>query len=150
MPTDETADTIEVSCPAQPWVLPHIRALVCSVASGMGFGEEDVHKIELSVDEACSNAIVHAYTGEEVEGDGRLVVRLIKSTRHLSIQVCDSGRGSSDSVPHAGAQNLDEYLSLERPHGLGTYIMDRMMDEVQFFFPPRQGTIVTLVKRLGA
>ena len=37
-----------------------IRDFIKKIASNVGFIEEDVYKIQLSVDEACTNVINHA------------------------------------------------------------------------------------------
>lgn len=140
---------IEMRCPSLPWVLPHIRMLVSSVASEMGFSEDDVQKIEISVDEACSNAILHGYAESE-RPNARISVRLRRSEEGLEIEVVDYGRGSSQGRRHSGIHNLQEYIAFERPHGLGTYIMDHLMDQVRFAFPPRSGTVVTMKKKLSA
>jgi len=146
-PETDTIRRIELRCPSQLRVLPHVRALARSIATGMGFCPEDVHKIELSVDEACSNAILHGYGCPEGRG-GEITLVFAPSDRGLTVEVSDSGCGSPEGRPHVGVLSLEEYLSAEKPRGLGVYIMDRLMDEVRFIFPPSQGTQVMLVKRL--
>jgi anti-sigma regulatory factor (Ser/Thr protein kinase) len=47
--------------PSQTDNLELIRDFVSKLASKVGFSEEDVGKIELAVDEACTNVIKHAY-----------------------------------------------------------------------------------------
>lgn len=140
--------SIELSCPGDLRLLPHIRTFVRNVAFDLGFCEEDVEKIEISVDEACANAILHAYTSDEQ--DRRITINLKPVTGGLEICVIDSGRGSADGRPHTGTTNLEEYLAKESPSGLGVYIMGRMMDDVKFSYPPKRGTVVSMIKRLGS
>jgi len=143
-------DCLELRCPVQAWVLPHIRTLTCSTAREVGFNDEDISKIEIAVDEACANVILHAYKNDEQRVDGLLLVRFRQMPHGLQVQVIDSGRGSLTGQRHSGVHDLGEYLTQEKHSGLGTYIMDHVMDEVEFSFPPDQGTTVTMMKRLTA
>lgn len=140
--------SIELSCPGDLRLLPHIRAFVRNVAFDLGFCEEDVEKIEISVDEACANAILHAYSSDEQ--DRRITINLKPVTGGLEIYVADLGCGSLNGQPHSGTRDLEEYLSKESPSGLGVYIMGRMMDDVKFSYPPKRGTVVSMIKRLGS
>jgi len=45
-------------------VLCGVRGAVSPLASVVGFGEEDCHKITLALDEAITNVIRHAYGGK--------------------------------------------------------------------------------------
>ncbi|MCX7014877.1 MAG: ATP-binding protein [Candidatus Sumerlaeota bacterium] len=140
---------VEMRCPAETRVLPMIRHFVVCAATHMGFGPDDVLKIELSVDEACSNVVRHAYAtadGRNRSGLG-LMIRLETCSDCLKVTVVDSGIGSA-SGEHAGVPDLAAYVQRENPGGLGTYIMGRFMDEVVFRFPSPHGTEVTLVKKV--
>lgn len=146
---EATPDSIRLISPASPWVLGHIRTLVSSVAWQMGFSEDAIHQIELSVDEACTNAMQHGYDDCAAQ-DSAISVCLHPLPDGLRIDIIDHGCGSHSGQPHSGTSSIEEYIALERPEGLGTYIMHRFMDQVVFSFPPPQGTVVTLVKHIGA
>ncbi len=158
---------IEVRCPVETNVLHIIRNFVCSIAREMGFSPEDIAKIEISVDEACSNVIRHAYThlllqrslsrnaerqeNQRVEQSPRAgatpLIKLEVETgqNHLQIKIIDSGVGDK-AGPHKGVHNLDEYVEVR--HGLGTYIINKFMDKVKIYFPQECGTTVSMVKFL--
>jgi anti-sigma regulatory factor (Ser/Thr protein kinase) len=57
----------------------------------LGFSEEDLHKIELSVDEACANVIEHAYP-DGCEGSP-LIIRFETEPDLMRITVIDRGVG---------------------------------------------------------
>ena len=140
---------LEISRPMEGEVLPAIRGLMTTIAAQMGFSEEDIDQIEISVDEACANVIKHAYHGQESGSSGEPGIRL-KARRYsdrLQIQVSDYGKGAKDGT-HKGAADLNEYRRREKPGGLGTLIMTRFMDKVLVDYPEGKGTVVTLIKNL--
>jgi anti-sigma regulatory factor (Ser/Thr protein kinase) len=51
----------EVFCPVEKQLLNILRRFITDVAEEMGFTEDDISKIEMAVDEACSNVFQHAY-----------------------------------------------------------------------------------------
>ena len=55
----------ELRIPSQTDNLEMIRDFVSKVSAKVGFGEDDVDKIRIAVDEACTNVIKHAYEREE-------------------------------------------------------------------------------------
>jgi len=140
---------VEMRCPAETSVLPTIRHFVVCASAHMGFGPDDVLKIEVSVDEACTNVVRHAYaTADSRNRSGLgLMVRLETCSDCLKVTVVDFGIGSTGEE-YAGVPDLNAYAERENPRGLGTFIMGRFMDEVVFRFPSPHGTEVTLVKKV--
>jgi len=107
--------------------LEEIRTFVSGIARQSGFVEEEVNKIELAVDEACSNVIEHAY-GEERPGDIDVAVRADRN--RLTVTVSDSGKSFRfDGVP---VPDMKQYLSELRVGGLGIYLMRMLMDDVTY------------------
>lgn len=137
--------TFELHSPADMAVLSWVRGVVVHTAEQLGFDGDDLHKIELSVDEACANVIEHAYTSPP-EDSLPLVIRLEADALCLRISVIDRGIGAGD-LPGA-VQSIEEYTRVKRFRGLGTYIMQRFMDEVEFSQMPGEGTRVSMVKNI--
>ena len=54
----------ELKCRVDGSMLRPLREFVSNVARTLGFGEKQVGEIEICVDEACANAIEHAYLGD--------------------------------------------------------------------------------------
>jgi anti-sigma regulatory factor (Ser/Thr protein kinase) len=136
----------ELSCPADKSVLRWVRGVVVQSASELGFSDEDLHKIELSVDEACANVVEHAYPPGQ---DARpLIIRFESEPGLMRISVIDQGVGDGGRPGAVGS--VDEYVSLLRCRGLGTYIMQRFMDEVEFSQSPGTGTMVKMTKFLAS
>lgn len=149
-PGDEFS--LEIHCPGTTRILSHIRPFICSIARDMGFSEEEIAQIEISVDEACSNVLCHAYSNA-ISSDYcmdrhpsykiQIVLKVAKD--HLRITISDFGVGDKNG-PHVGIQNLEEYT--QKGHGLGTYIIQKFMDKVEISYPGDFGTQVSMVKFL--
>jgi len=167
----QTGLDIELRCPVEPRILGIVRGFVHSLAREIGFSEEEIEKIEMSVDEACANVVRHAYkhigvspdldaserrsppspinpdpSCEEALASCDLVIRVSISESSLLIQIIDHGIGV-DKMP-AGVTSIDEYLSRGAQGGLGVYIIREFMDEVEYRPGERGGTRLTMVKHL--
>jgi anti-sigma regulatory factor (Ser/Thr protein kinase) len=146
-PSDE-AFHFRVVCPVEKTLLHMLRRFVATVADEMGFAEEDVMKIEISVDEACSNIARHAYPGE-VHGRPQLELDLRPDAEGLTVRVHDSGQGG-DASQFRGAADFEDYRRGDRARydGLGLLIIREFMDEVGIDTRPGGGTTVTMRKFL--
>ncbi len=140
----------EVRCPLSGPSLAVIRAFVETVARQMGFHIDDAAKIEMAVDEACANVLLHAYPNSHNEAQCDFTLRLRVSPDAIAIWIIDKGVGSQRGE-HKGVGSIREYMNLEKKyHGLGTYIIRSFMDEVEYHFPEEKGTILRMVKYLHA
>ena len=145
---------LEIRCPVDSAVLPSLRAVVTSLAGQMGFEVEAVEQIEMAVDEACANVIRHAYKHLGLEGDlsGKsevpehcsLWLRLCMGPDRLQIIVIDRGIGIN--VMPKGHASVEDYESNGAKGGLGIYIIQNFMDEVDYHSPSDSGTVLTMVK----
>jgi len=134
----------ELHCPADERILSWVRSVVVQTSLAHGFDEDTVHQIELCVDEACANVVEHAYP-EPPDIPFPLVVRFERHPDSLCISVVDRGSGQAR---RGAVTSLEEYLTVKRYRGLGTYIMQRFMDKVEFSHSPGEGTCVSMVKFL--
>ena len=140
---------LELVCPPQTDMLRLIRSVVTTVAAELGFPSEETSQIELSVDEACTNVIRHAYA--EVGPAGvpapELRVEIRPGPDYLMVRVIDEGSG----LPPEGSRGvscIEEYAEQEKPKGLGSFIITHFMDEVSYDSPPGMGTVLSMVKYL--
>lgn len=142
---------MELRCQVDSTLLGLLRDFVCSVARHLGFSEQQVAEIEISVDEACANAMEHAYesggdVGEQQENkDNDVQVELYLSTDRLTIRISDFGTGTPD-MNHS--ISMDAYLDVNRDkfRGLGLVLMQKFMDDVRIHATPGQGTVVEMTK----
>ena len=125
-----------------------MRTFVSDAARQYGFGEGDVGKIELAIDEACTNIIKHAY---RYNPDGIIEIRLTmqqgpEHKRKFVVEIHDSGI-SFDSSKYT-APDMTEYFKKLRHGGLGIVLMKKLMDEVEYGPSVGDRNTIRLVKYL--
>jgi serine/threonine-protein kinase RsbW len=118
-----------------------IRDLVGKIALRAGFPQDYVDKIQLAVDEACTNVIRHAYPRNR---RGDITVRIGVDSRKLKVEVIDHGKGFD--VQAVLAKDVNHRLNELKRGGLGIYLMRMLMDEVRFDVKPGKETRVEMVK----
>ena len=141
---------VSIHAPGDGSYLSHIRQLVTDLARQVGFSEEEVAKIEMAVDEACSNVLEHAYAPNKQwhwqhrEPELRMAIRI--QDGRLVIEINDHGQ-RFDFANYRPA-DLDDSLRQMRPGGYGVVIMRNFMDEVQYSSNNETGNTLRLVKYL--
>ena len=129
--------------PSSTQNLALIREFVNNIGAQAGLGEDDVAKLELAVDEACTNVIEHAHGGD-VSKD--VVVRAVFDEKTLRIEVVDTGVGFDPATlpqPELGTLVHDR-----KSGGLGLRVMKTLMDEVSYEIQPGSSNRLRMVKRL--
>ncbi|HVM61812.1 MAG TPA: ATP-binding protein [Verrucomicrobiae bacterium] len=146
----ESANELQLQAPGHESYLPHIRAIVGDLARKIGFDEREAAKIEMAVDEACSNVIKHAYSPDKewrwqhCDPEIRLDIRTEGS--RLVVEINDHGqRFDFASYRPADAENR---LREMKHNGYGIFIMRNFMDEVQYSSNDQTGNTLRLVKYL--
>jgi len=118
-----------------------IRKFVFDVATKSGFSIEDANKIELAVDEACSNVVKHAYRGEEKE---TIEIDVNVQEDRIIVKVKDKGKGFNPQSIQP--PDMVEYLKQYKMGGLGIHIIKSLMDEIDFKIKPGIKNEVIMVK----
>ena len=114
-------------------VLGHATALV-------GFDDDAAHYMSVAVRETVVNAIKHGNRENEKK---RVKVSFVIHPQALEVSVLDEGPGFDPGrIPDPVA---DE--NLLKADGRGIFFMKSFMDEVEYSFPSKGGTLVRLVKR---
>lgn len=145
-----TNPKIEICCRIDSSMLGLLREFVTAVARHLGFSAREVGEIEICVDEACANALEHAYgkagNSNVADRPKELVIEIHFRDGELTIRVIDHGCGLSD--PEARFASIDEYAAPDRDRyrGLGLFMMRKFMDRVQVHSEPGKGTIVEMTK----
>jgi sigma-B regulation protein RsbU (phosphoserine phosphatase) len=94
----------------------------------------------LAVDEACQNIIRHAY-GDQGEGD--IVLEIDRKGAELVFSLIDF------APPTDPSQVRPRDLEDVRPGGLGTHLIQEVMDGAEFVEPPPGcGNLFRMVKRI--
>lgn len=120
--------------------LATLGAAIGGLTSMLEFDELDAYNIHLCLVEAVSNSIVHSYSSEP--GHDVVVVATIEPDQ-LRLEVVDQGAPVPEDKQHPSCveHNADDIDSLSEG-GRGIYLIQAMMDEVEF---RRQGGENTLV-----
>jgi anti-sigma regulatory factor (Ser/Thr protein kinase) len=128
-----------------PAHLPVVRGAIEKVCELLGFADEETGSIVLSVDEAMTNVIRHAYGGDT---DQPIEVELTALGEDrpdaLRIRLRDYGKVVDRSK--IKPRKLDDI----RPGGLGVHIMMECMDVVDYSPAEGGGTRLTMVKTVPA
>jgi sigma-B regulation protein RsbU (phosphoserine phosphatase) len=131
--------------PAKFEQLDAIREFASQAARDAGMDDSAIYAVELSMDEACTNVIEHAYEGMEA---GVIECTCDSDENNLTIIIHDHGKSfdpASIALP-----NLDADLDSRPIGGLGVFLMKKLMDEVRFEPLGVAGNVLTMVKRCKA
>lgn len=122
-------------------LLDSIREFVCQAADDARMSDSDSYKVQLAVDEACSNIIEHACDGECGE---EIEITCSDAEDRLTVMIRDHGVPfDPDSAP---APDLEADLEDRPIGGLGVFLMKRLMDEIRYEVLGEAGNVLTLVK----
>ena len=135
--------TVKLDIASRFEMLDMVQTVLSSLSTLLGFDEESTHYMSVAVRESVVNAIKH---GNRLDESKRVMLEFTLYPDGLEVNVRDQGRGFDPrSVPSPlAAENL------LKPAGRGIFFMKSFMDEVSYSFPPRGGTLVRMVKRLGS
>jgi anti-sigma regulatory factor (Ser/Thr protein kinase) len=105
--------SVSIRIPSDPKHLYLMRRLVQEISLAHGFTEEEVRRIVLAMDEACTNVIRYAYEGDP---GGSIDIEAHPVEDGIRFTVIDQGRKPDPAA--IGPRALEEV----RPGGLGTFI----------------------------
>lgn len=129
---------------ADPRLLTSVRGMIRSYVGSFGFANERADEIVLAVDEACSNAIRHAYGGP----CDKLYHLTMRSTKlWVEIELRDGGKPTPakalEIVKDMTPSDIDSIV----PGGLGIPLIFGVFDKVEFQPGKTRGNCVTMKLR---
>lgn len=140
------ADCVRLEVSSDPCLLGLIRGVLQVWMDVFGLAVDRRDEVVLAVDEACSNAMRHAYGGRKDE-----TVELVLSASGEWIEITVSDQGTpcpaecSEYRPLV-APELDDVT----PGGLGVKLIHEVFDEVRFSPGTSHGNCVTMRLRRTA
>jgi anti-sigma regulatory factor (Ser/Thr protein kinase) len=131
---------IRLTVRSDPRLLGSIRNLVRGWVESWGAEKKVTENVVLAIDEACTNAIRHAYEGRR---DGSVELTLHAEEEYLEFQVSDQG---VPCPPECAKRRPLQPPDLDdlRPGGLGIQIIHEAFDEVEFCPGVTGGNCVTM------
>lgn len=139
-------DRIEVD--AQTRNLAAVREFLHAAIRRSALPKREANKVVLAVDEAIANTIRHGNAGN---GGGRVEVEVDASEDQFTVRVRDSGRvyDIARKAEETLEMNLQAHIAAGHRHGLGLFIMRRVMDEVRYDSKQGARNELTLVKYIA-
>ena len=134
---------VKVSIRSSPAHLPIVRAALEKMCEMLGFDGKSAGAVVLSVDEALTNVIRHAYDGDN---DQPIDVDLVPIGQDppLGLKICLTDWGKQVDPSRIKSRDLDDV----RPGGLGVHIITECMDQVQYTPRNEGGTVLAMIKNI--
>ncbi|NCD32996.1 MAG: ATP-binding protein [Spartobacteria bacterium] len=135
----------ELIVPGDLKSLSLIRMVVKEVGLKIGIHPDYIDKIEVAVDEACTNVIEHGYDG--MEPHPPVEIHMNCDGRQFVVDIVDSGPAFNfdRSVRH---EFPDHWLNTDQTRGAGLYLMFCMMDDIDYQRLPDLRNRMRLVKKI--
>ena len=137
-------ESVLIRVPGEVHFLSLIRSVITMLARTAGFPDMDVNKIELAVDEACSNVMEHAYGQAGPKLAIELTVRW--DPGRFIVDIVDQGV-PFDFSSHVSPKFPDHWLEGES-RGAGIFLIRSCVDETHYDIQPGQANRLRLVKRI--
>jgi serine/threonine-protein kinase RsbW len=110
--------------------LPKIAEFVTEAMKRFGIGKlKDIYAVQLSVDEACTNIIQHAYPNKN---EGKIEIQCLLSSEgnNLTVNIVDWGKPFDPTV--VSKPDIESSLDERKVGGLGIFFVKKFMDEVKY------------------
>lgn len=131
---------IELQFRSTPKLLCDVRAVIRSYLTNHGVETDKVQEVVLAVDEACTNSIRHAYSGQD---DKLVELSLGSGDGWIELELRDSGVPAPyDRIK----RKTDEAIAAAAltPGGLGMHLIYSVFDDVTFTPGETQGNTILM------
>ncbi len=136
----------EFIVPGEASSLALIRSVVTHLAQSAGLSDQEADRVELAVDEACSNVIDHSYRSRQPKP--RLHVVILNSPTTFTVDIIDEG-SSFDYKAYVEPKFPNHWMD-GNMRGAGLYLIHRCMDEVSYEQLPNTRNRMRLVKKIDS
>jgi len=147
---EESTNGLSLQTPGQSSYLCDIRDTVCALARKVGFTEVEVAMIEMSVDEACTNVIQHAYASDAKwcwqHRAPEIRLNMHVENNQLIVEINDHGQKFDYTA--CFPDSIDERLQAMQTNGYGVSIIRKFMDEIAYISCDTTGNTLRLTKHL--
>ncbi|RPI03706.1 MAG: tetratricopeptide repeat protein [Calditrichaeota bacterium] len=116
----------ELRVPGKVEYLGELRDFVTRVGKKYGFSERVINAFKLSIDEAATNIIKHAYR----DWSGDITLRAVAKKSSLTMVLIDQGKYFDPR--QVNDPDLQRYVEIGKRGGLGIFIMRRLLDSIDY------------------
>jgi len=139
------SNRVQIGVPGVTQSLALVRKIVTHLAAEAGFPEEEVDKIEIAVDEACTNAMEHAYSKLSPKPPVRVEIEI--SPGRFVVDIID--RGASFDFASYVPPRFPDHWDAGHTRGVGLYLIKQCVDEAHYDRLPDNANRLRLVKKLN-
>ncbi|HRR07337.1 MAG TPA: ATP-binding protein [Rhodothermales bacterium] len=130
--------------PSDKRYLADVRRFIEAHASIAGFPEFAIEHIKLAVDEACTNIIDHAYQRKNTEA-----IEVVIAVDVLAFRISLRHRGIPfQREQYHRPQDLRASINARKGGGWGVFLMNKLMDEVDYRILDGYNEVYLVKKRL--
>ena len=133
-----------ISIPALAEFVGVVRLAVSGIATRMNFTIDEIEDIKISISEACTNAIQHAYGENLNPEENKIDIKIYIVNNELEIVVQDHGSGFDLSI--LGTKEQKEKSHEKLGLGLGLTFIKSLMDSADFKSTIGKGTEIKMQK----
>lgn len=131
----------QIEIPSTLDYLPQVVEFIEKKLKKLGIKKDQIDDIAISVSEAVTNAVVH---GNKNDLSKRARINLKADSSCVEVTVEDEGCGFDPEC----IQCPIEEENILKEAGRGVFILESLMDKVEFFCEPTKGSGVKMVKFL--
>lgn len=136
-------EVIELAIPSRSGLERVAMDAAAAVAKLMGFSEDRIEDLRTAVEEACMNAIEH---GNKEDDNIKVLVELIADDFKLQVDIHDRGTGLQGKIQKPDIEA--KMARKQKARGWGLFLIQNLMDEVEFDWNPETGNVTRMVIHL--
>ncbi len=136
------SETIVLELPGLTKYLIGARRTVVWCGERAELTTADIEELMMAVNEACTNAINHAFDEQTNPSARKIILRFTPGKGELRVEVEDTGRGFD---PDRIMRERKDWT--EGEGGLGFDLMKELTDSLKIESAPGSGTKISMVKR---
>lgn len=122
-----TLSTYKLSITASTENLSEVRNFVAEHAKSHGFNKQQIADIRLSVDEAITNIIRHAYMGDD---SNNIDIEVSLEEDQFCIHLQDTGK--TFKMNKFTEPDIERKIKEKKRGGMGLYLIHSLMDDVSY------------------
>jgi serine/threonine-protein kinase RsbW len=130
--------TVDLRIPSKPEWVAVARLAVAAIANRLPFSVEEIEDVKLAIAEACTICI------QQAPSSNAIAITCEAATEYLRVHVRDDRQGGRSEAAPAKRPSM---LAVE---GLGIFLIQALMDVVEYKVDPHSGTELVMTKRVGS